>query len=80
VVEHRPELSALGFLRRHYDYGRGAVGYRRARPPELPSRAPGFHRSLLQKGFGGGVRVGLAVLVSQAATSAGAAREALRCG
>jgi hypothetical protein len=80
VVEHRPELSPLGFLQRHYGYGRGVAGYRRTRPVELPARATGFHRALLREGFRRGARVGVAVLASQAATSAGFAREALRRG
>jgi glycosyltransferase involved in cell wall biosynthesis len=78
VVEHRPELSPVGFLRRHYRYGRGAWNYHRACRGHRAQRAPGFHRSLLSKGFKTSPGIGLAVVASQAATTAGYAREALK--
>lgn len=73
VVAHRPELSAAGFLRQHVRYGRGAFRFHRGRPRS----SAGLYPLLVRRGFEQGAAVGGLVLLAQAATAAGFAREAL---
>ena len=59
VVRHAHDLSARGFLRQHFTYGRGAVAFRRVRAETgRPVRVdPAFYLRSLQHALdGGGVR------------------------
>jgi GT2 family glycosyltransferase len=49
VVVHAPHLTFLRFCQRHFDYGRGAYRYHRARPQSVAGSVRGelpFHRRL----------------------------------
>jgi GT2 family glycosyltransferase len=58
VVRHAHELSARGFLRQHFTYGRGAVAFRRVREETgRPVRVdPAFYARSLGYALDGGVR------------------------
>jgi glycosyltransferase involved in cell wall biosynthesis len=72
-VDHRPELGLGRFVRQHVRYGRGSLRFRsRYRRPLEPKS---FYVDLVRRGFRGGPLVGGLVLVAQAATAAGVARE-----
>jgi glycosyltransferase involved in cell wall biosynthesis len=70
-VTHRQELSLASFLRRQYRYGRAAYRFRAARGGVARPERPGFYLDLVRRGFAQGVRVGLLVVLAQAATAAG---------
>ncbi len=74
VVQHQSGMSAVGFLRQQYRYGRGAARYRAA----ASNRRPGslsFYAGLIRAGFTSGLAPGLLVTAAQAATAAGALAE-----
>jgi GT2 family glycosyltransferase len=86
VVLHAHALTPTGFVRQHYDYGRGALGYRRARAARAgaPLRIEpwAFYRDLLlypirTHGWRGAPLVALVVL-AQAANAVGFLVEAGR--
>lgn len=86
IVRHAHRLSARGFLRQHFTYGRGAVAFRRVRAETgRPVRVdPAFYaRSLTYALRGGGVRApARAVLtaVAHGAYAAGLLYESRRSG
>ena len=65
-VRHEPDLDVRGFWRQHVRYGRAARADRAVGVP-----GPRATASLLGAGFSHGVRVGLLVVVAQAATAVG---------
>jgi len=84
VVRHAHVLGMGTFWRQHFDYGRGAFSFRRARAQREGTRIalerPRFYADLLRAPFathGGARGAGLALLlvVSQVASTAGYARE-----
>ena len=75
VVLHRQELMLGSFWRKHVDYGRGSYRYRRAWSRRLES--PRYYGRLLRAGFANGFSTGCCVLLAQAATAIGYAREML---
>jgi len=77
VVVHDHPLDLPGFWRQHMNYGRGARTLRRRRARGDLER-PGFYRELLLRGLRHGPRVFALLLVSQAATAVGFARERRR--
>ncbi|HEX6700050.1 MAG TPA: glycosyltransferase [Gaiellaceae bacterium] len=77
VVLHRQRLSVGSFSRQHVAYGRGAYRFRSASRP-LRLERPGFYGSLVLRAAAAGPRVTLLVLLAQAATAVGFAREARR--
>jgi len=79
VVVHRPELSAAGFLRQQYRYGRGAASFR-ARDASRRLGSPSFYAGLLRAGFSAGFAPGALVLAAQLATAAGALAAPGRAG
>ena len=85
-MRHAHRLSARGFLRQHFTYGRGAVAFRRVRAETgRPVRVdPAFYaRSLTYALRGGGVRApARAVLtaVAHGAYAAGLLYESRRSG
>jgi len=85
-VEHRHALTVGGFLRQHYNYGRGAYAYHRIREERGGGRVgiepPRFYRDLLLSPFTLGARgqrlsSGLLLFFSQFANAAGFYREKL---
>jgi len=74
VVEHQSGMSAIGFLRQQYRYGRGAARYRAGASNRRPG-SPSFYTGLLRAGFTSGLAPGLLVTAAQAATAAGALAE-----
>jgi len=70
-VTHNQELSLASFLRRQYRYGRAAYRFRIARGGAPRLERPGFYADLLRRGFAKGARVGMLVVLAQAATAAG---------
>jgi len=70
-VTHRQELSLTSFVRRQYRYGRAAYRFRVAHDGSARLERPGFYADLVRRGFAKGVRVGLLVVVAQAATAFG---------
>jgi glycosyltransferase involved in cell wall biosynthesis len=81
VVNHAHNLTLYGFLRQHFNYGRGILAFRlirRARVdgPIVPESL-GFYAGLLASPLrtGGGVRAMTLVALAQVATAAGALRE-----
>jgi GT2 family glycosyltransferase len=81
VVEHAHELSLRGFVRQHFAYGRGAYLYR-ARDTQTRKRpASAFYRDLVTEPLRSrsprALRLSAALAVSQAATFAGYAVEAV---
>jgi GT2 family glycosyltransferase len=87
VVRHRHELTLARYWRQHYAYGRGAFGFHRSRP--RPAAGPGplperlaFYRDLVAYPYASEredrrALLSLLLAVSQVATAAGYAREAL---
>jgi GT2 family glycosyltransferase len=73
VVDHRPDLSVGRFVRQHIRYGRGSRRFRSRYRRQL--QAPSFYVDLVRRGFRAGPAVGALVLLAQAATAAGVARE-----
>lgn len=86
VVYHRHDLTFTGFVRQHYNYGRGILAFRlirraRVAGPLLPESI-GFYTGLLASPLSNGAgrrEAGAVVLVAiaQIATAAGALRQAL---
>lgn len=74
VVEHQSGMSAVGFLRQQYRYGRGAARYRAGASNRHPG-SPSFYTGLIRAGFTSGLAPGLLVTAAQAATAAGALAE-----
>lgn len=70
-VTHRQELSLASFMRRQYRYGRGAYRFRSTGGGAARPERPGFYVDLVRRGFAKGVRVGILVVLAQAATAAG---------
>jgi hypothetical protein len=62
-------------LRKHREYGRGSARFHRAHGVRFEH--PDFYLGLLRAGFRKGANVGLAVCLSQLATAAGSAEQAL---
>ena len=77
VVVHRPGLDLRGFLRKHERYGRGALRFRRSRPPSSQRESMRFYSSLLGHAARAGGAVAALVWAAQLATAAGLAHEAL---
>ncbi len=84
VVRHEHPLTARGFLRQHFNYGRGLYRCRRLiaerQGTSFRVQSLGFYLGLVgfplkAVGGGSGVRYACLVLGSQVATLAGAARE-----
>jgi len=72
VVVHRQQLTLGRFLKRQVRYGEGAYRFRSGhggRPPRL--EPAGFYLALVRRAFGQGGRVGVLVVVAQAATAVG---------
>ncbi len=86
VVHHAHDLTFFGFLRQHYNYGRGILAFRlirraRVAGPLLPESI-GFYSGLLVSPLRNGVHrrkpsAVFLVALAQLATVAGALREAL---
>jgi GT2 family glycosyltransferase len=76
VIDHRQTLDLGRFWRKHHEYGRGSARFHRKQ--DVGFEHSGFYFGLVREGFRRGVRVGLAVGLSQLATATGFAREALR--
>jgi glycosyltransferase involved in cell wall biosynthesis len=74
LVVHRQALSARGFARQQFRYGRGAVRYRRAAKGRGLAR-PRFYAGLVRAGFRAGPGSGALVVASQAVTAAGVVAE-----
>ena len=70
-VTHRQELSLSSFLRRQLRYGRAAYRLRAGRVGSIRLERPGFYADLVRRGFAKGWRVGILVVLAQAATAAG---------
>ena len=64
VVEHRSGMSAAGFLRQQYRYGRGAARYRASVPDRHPG-SPSFYAGLLRYAFQAGIAPGLLTTAAQ---------------
>lgn len=77
VIEHQSGMSAIGFLRQQYRYGRGAARYRAGASNRRPG-SPSFYAGLIHAGFTSGLAPGLLVTAAQAATAAGAFAETAR--
>lgn len=77
IVVHRSGMRVGDFLRQQYRYGRGAARYR-ASGPDRRRGSTGFYSGLLRAGFRAGPAPGLLVIAAQAATAAGAIREAAK--
>lgn len=80
VVRHFHPLTAGGFIRQHFRYGRGAWRFHRSSGPR-EMESPGFYRKLITEPFreypmSKAVRLVLAVLLAQVATAAGLLVEA----
>jgi GT2 family glycosyltransferase len=73
-VVHQQNLSLGRFLRQQLRYGEGAYRFRRMSGEHRPLEPLSFYTTLLRRGFGEGVNVGLLVGVAQLATAAGFAR------
>lgn len=85
VVEHYHDLSLLGFLCQHFNYGRGAWIYHQIRmkssQQETALESGGFYSGLLYFPFGKfrpikSVLIGAALVLSQIANTAGFFRQA----
>jgi glycosyltransferase involved in cell wall biosynthesis len=70
-VTHRQKVSLASFIRRQYRYGRGAYRFRSAHGGTSRLERPGFYAGLVRRGFAVDVRVGILVVLAQAATAAG---------
>jgi glycosyltransferase involved in cell wall biosynthesis len=70
VVQHQSGMSAVGFLRQQYRYGRGAARYRASAHGRRPG-APSFYRGLIRAGFNSGRAPGILVCAAQAAALSG---------
>ena len=86
IVHHAHNLTLAGFLRQHFNYGRGILAFRlirRARVdgPIVPEPL-GFYTGLVTSPLrdGGGLRATALVALAQVATAAGALREAVLGG
>jgi GT2 family glycosyltransferase len=87
VVDHRHELTLARYWRQHYAYGRGAFGFHRSRPRPAAGSGPlperlAFYRDLVGYPYARERQdrralLSLLLAVSQVATAAGYAREAL---
>jgi glycosyltransferase involved in cell wall biosynthesis len=77
VVAHHPKLGLRGFWRQHVRYGRGAYRFARSKPGADWQEPPSFYLSLVRAGLAKGPGCGSLILLSQLATGAGFAREAL---
>jgi hypothetical protein len=86
VVHHAHDLTLVGFLRQHFNYGRGILAFRLIRRRRTASRLlpepVKFYRDLLwsplrRPSFSGRWRLGALLVAAQLATLAGALREAL---
>lgn len=75
VVFHRQQLTVGSFWSKHVAYGRGSYRFRRAW--SQPVESPRYYLGLMRVGFESGFRAGCFVLVAQAATAVGYAREVL---
>lgn len=75
-VEHRHQLTPLGFWRQQLRYGRGAYRYHRRARASRPMERPGFYAGLLRRGLAEGVAVAVLVALSQAAVVLGFLLEA----
>jgi GT2 family glycosyltransferase len=73
VVDHQPDLGLTRFVRQHVRYGRAARRFRSRYRRPLQARS--FYLDLVRRGFSAGPMVGAFVLLAQAATAAGVARE-----
>jgi GT2 family glycosyltransferase len=86
IVQHYHDLSAVGFLRQHFGYGRGAAGFRRVRAEAgRPGRVdPAFYAESLRYAAHGrglhGVVDGALVALAHAAQAAGLLYESSRRG
>ncbi|HET8956093.1 MAG TPA: glycosyltransferase [Solirubrobacterales bacterium] len=77
TVIHQSGMSARGFLRQQYRYGRGAARYRASGNGRRPG-SPSFYVGLIRAAFRAGPAPGLLVTAAQAATLAGVIRETAR--
>ena len=80
VVLHRQQLTLETFWHQHVAYGRGAYRFRRGQGASLRLERPRFYGGLVARGLAEGPAVGALVLLAQAATAVGFAREALARG
>lgn len=76
-VDHHQDLTLRGFWRQQSRYGRGAHRWQRDQPSGDRLQPPRFYVDLLRRGFAQGPRTGALVVLAQAATATGLAREAL---
>jgi glycosyltransferase involved in cell wall biosynthesis len=74
VVQHQSGMSAVGFLRQQYRYGRGAARYRASAHGRRPG-SPSFYAGMIRAGLYAGLAPGLLVCAAQAATLAGVLAE-----
>jgi glycosyltransferase involved in cell wall biosynthesis len=77
TVAHHPDLSLGDFWKQQSRYGRGAQRWHDGAGARDGFGSAGFYTSLARKGFAAGVEEGVLVLLAQAATAAGYAREAV---
>jgi glycosyltransferase involved in cell wall biosynthesis len=71
VVVHRQHLTLGRFLKRQVRYGEGAYRFRSGHGGRPRLEPPGFYLALVRRAFGQGGRVGVLVVVAQAATAVG---------